>query len=206
MEKLKKFISLSLYEQMCFIAIKYYRFKTSVFYKIFFYKLGIKCIIKKPLLLTPDSISIGNRVVIWNDARIEGVKLHKGKVYTPNIIIEDGVTIQQRCHITAASELVIGEGTSIVFDVLITDIDHEYNDISLSVNDQPLNIKRTKIGRNCFIGSGAKIQAGTILGDHCIVGANSVVRGGFPSYSVIAGVPAKVIKKYNIETRNWEKS
>ena len=49
------------------------------------------------------------------------------------------------------------------------------------------------------------IQSGTILGKQCIVGANSVVRGQFPDYCVIAGNPAKIIKKYNFNTRKWEK-
>ena len=67
-------------------------------------------------------------------------------------------------------------------------------------------IKETKIGENCFIGIGAAIQAGTILGNHCVVGANSVVKGIFPDYSIIAGVPAKVIKRYNIQSGLWEKT
>lgn len=50
---------------------------------------------------------------------------------------------------------------------------------------------------------GVAIQAGTILGEQCIVGANSVVRGTFPDYCVIAGVPAKIIKIYNKESGEW---
>lgn len=52
---------------------------------------------------------------------------------------------------------------------------------------------------------GAAIQAGTVLGKQCIVGANSVVRGTFPDYCVIAGVPAKIIRKYNAESHSWER-
>lgn len=63
----------------------------------------------------------------------------------------------------------------------------------------------TKIGEGCFIGFGAVIQAGTILGRHSVVGANSVVKGEFPDYSVIVGVPAKVVKSYNIMTKKWER-
>ena len=52
---------------------------------------------------------------------------------------------------------------------------------------------------------GACIQAGTVLGKQCVVGANAVVRGTYPDYCVIVGVPARVIKKYNPETGKWEK-
>lgn len=49
------------------------------------------------------------------------------------------------------------------------------------------------IGNNCFIGINATILMGTTIGDNCIIGANAVVKGDFPSNSVIAGNPAKVI-------------
>jgi lipopolysaccharide O-acetyltransferase len=47
---------------------------------------------------------------------------------------------------------------------------------------------------------------GTIIGNGVVVGANSVVRGSIPENTVIAGVPAKIIKKYNHETKLWEKA
>ena len=56
-----------------------------------------------------------------------------------------------------------------------------------------------------FIGYGAAIQAGTILGRHCIVGTNAVVRGIYDDYSVIVGVPARVVKKYNKNNNKWDR-
>lgn len=116
------------------------------------------------------------------------------------------MTIQQRCHITAATTLVIGKNTMISFDVSIQDTDHEYEDLSMPVGNQPLIVKKTQIGENCFIGSGAKIQAGTILGKHCVVGTNAVVRGTFPDYSVIVGVPARIVKRYDEKIGVWKKT
>ena len=52
-----------------------------------------------------------------------------------------------------------------------------------------------KIGKNVFIGCNCIILKGTVIGDNCIIGAGSVVHGTFESGSVIAGNPAKVIKK-----------
>lgn len=52
---------------------------------------------------------------------------------------------------------------------------------------------------------GAAIMAGTVLGKQCVVGANAVVKGTYPDYSVIAGVPAKIIKRYNAQSGLWEK-
>jgi serine O-acetyltransferase len=51
-----------------------------------------------------------------------------------------------------------------------------------------------KLGRNVAVGAGAVIMGGVELGDHCIVGANSVVRQSFPPRSVVAGVPARLLR------------
>ena len=171
-----------------------------------FKSMGSKSVIKSPLLITPEFISVGRGVYIWNDVRIEGVSSYAHKTFNPHIIIEDGVSMQQRCHITAADTLLIGKNATILFDVMITNIDHEYEDLSTPVGNQPLIVKKTQIGENCFIGSGAKIQAGTILGKHCVVGTNAVVRGTFPDYSVIVGVPAKIVKRYDEVTNQWKKT
>ena len=50
------------------------------------------------------------------------------------------------------------------------------------------------------------ILPGTELGDHCVVGANSVVSGSFPNYSVLVGAPAKIIKRYDFATQTWRKT
>lgn len=52
----------------------------------------------------------------------------------------------------------------------------------------------------------AVIQAGTILGKQCIVGANAVVRGHFPPYCVIVGVPARIVKRYDEKSGAWKKT
>ncbi|MNJ54691.1 putative lipopolysaccharide biosynthesis O-acetyl transferase WbbJ [compost metagenome] len=71
--------------------------------------------------------------------------------------------------------------------------------------DQSTIWKKTEIGKNCFIGMGARIQAGTILGNGCIVGANSVVRGHFPDYCVLVGAPARVVKRYDPASGQWQR-
>mgnify|MGYP000933661130 FL=1 len=53
----------------------------------------------------------------------------------------------------------------------------------------------TQLGDDCYVGPGAKLIGGIILGDGCVVGANAVVTKSFPAGSVLAGVPARVIRK-----------
>jgi len=121
------------------------------------------------------------------------------------IVFHDDVSIGQNFHIISGGEgeLEIGSGTVISSNVLITNVDHEYQDYNTPIYRQGLVFKHTKIGRNCFIGFGACIQAGSVLGDCCVVGANSVVKGEFPNGVVLAGAPAKVVKSFSKEKECW---
>lgn len=181
--------------------VKYFWAIRAIIYKIGFKEIGKFSYIGKPVYLQGTrKVKIGNRVRIYPGVRIE-THGQEG-----SIVIKDNVSIGQNFHITSSGfELVIGENTTILGNVFITNIDHDYRQIGVHILKQDFLIKDTKIGKNCFIGYGAAIQAGTILGRQCIVGANSVVRGKFPDYSVIVGAPAKIVKRYNPVTNTWEK-
>lgn len=167
---------------------------------------GRRVIVQKPLFWTPEFIELGHNVHIWPGGRFEAVDAYGDERFTPCIRIEDRTTFQQNCHVTFAGRLEIGAGSAIMYGVLITDIDHEYTETGTPVLEQPIAVTPTRIGRNCFIGAGAKIQAGTELGDHCIVGANAVVRGRFPDHCVIVGVPARIIRRRDPATGTWRKT
>lgn len=169
------------------------------------YRIKIKQIGVFSHIGIPIYVEGGKRVYIGNKVRIfPGLRLetHNGG----SVIIEEDVSIGQRFHITSSNiELRIQKHTTISGNVFITNIDHDYQEINRHIMKQKYIVRETRIGKNCFIGYGVAIQAGTVLGNQCIVGANSVVRGIFPDYCVIAGVPAKIIKKYNFETNKWER-
>ncbi|MEY8214335.1 MAG: acyltransferase, partial [Colwellia sp.] len=189
-----------------YFGMVFFKIKGLLFYRYLFKQFGKGSILRPSLFISYESLEVGENVLIGDHARIETVERYADSGFSPTIILEDGVKIEQRCHITAADKLVIGEDTSILFDVMITDIDHEYQSLDLPVGKQPLAVAKTTIGANCFIGSGAKINAGTTLGKHCVVGANAVVRGDFPDYCVIVGIPAKIVKRYNPQLNLWQKT
>ncbi|MEB6425292.1 acyltransferase [Citrobacter freundii] len=203
--KISRFLDYPIEKKIEIIRTYKMRMKSWLFYSIFMRSKGRGFELDKPLKFTFSVVSVGDNVRIGPHGRIEGVNEYNGSVFTPHIIIEDNVTFEQRCHITAGGILTIGSGTTVSFDVMITDIDHLYGDVNTPIIKQSIVVKKTAIGKNCFLGAGCKIQAGTILGDNCIVGAGAIVRGKYENGSVIVGIPGRVVKYYDYNNNLWKK-
>ena len=67
-------------------------------------------------------------------------------------------------------------------------------------------MKPVSIGQNVWIGENVCILLGVKIGDGCIIGANTVVNSDVPENCIVAGSPAKVIKKYCYSTGKWERN
>jgi acetyltransferase-like isoleucine patch superfamily enzyme len=67
------------------------------------------------------------------------------------------------------------------------------------------NIKPVAIGRNSWLGQNAVVLPGVTIGEHCVIGANSVVNRSIPDFSIAVGTPARVVKTFNRQTKRWEK-
>ncbi|PSU68069.1 lipopolysaccharide biosynthesis protein [Photobacterium phosphoreum] len=154
-------------------------------YRLFGMQIGKRCLIGKPLfILGFKNIIIKDNVRIFPLSRFE---VHNNG----EIILNQGVSIGQCFHIiSSGNSLKIGKNTLISANVFISNCEHLQGSTKLIE-------KETIISDNCFIGYGAVILPGTKIGNNCVIGANAVVKGTFPDNSVIAGVPAKVIKKTN---------
>lgn len=90
----------------------------------------------------------------------------------------------------------IGRYTMLAQNVQIIGADHNYLTAGMpaTFSGRP-KLKRTKIGRDVWIGANAIIMAGITIGDGAIIAAGSVVTKDIPPFSIVGGVPAKVIKK-----------
>ena len=89
--------------------------------------------------------------------------------------------------------------------VYISDNLHGYEDIHTPIHRQPIVQNGTvEIGEGSWLGENVCV-IGANVGKHCVIGANSVVTRNIPDYSVAVGVPARVVKRYNFETKLWEK-
>ena len=117
-------------------------------------------------------------------------------------ITDPVVSIGDRCLIGKGSAVVghfsitIGNDVWTGHNVYITDQNHGYEDVTRPIGTQSMPEKPVTIGDGSWIGYGSVVLPGASIGDHVVIGANSVVTGDIPSYSVAVGSPAKVIRRY----------
>lgn len=93
-----------------------------------------------------------------------------------------------------AGGVEIGDDTIFGNYVSLHSENHNYSDKNIPIRLQGVNRKGIRIGKDCWIGAKATILDGATIGEGCIVAAGAVVRGVIPPYSIIGGIPAKVIK------------
>ena len=160
----------------------------------------------KELRISSSRIRFGKGVVIYYNARIEAIIFYEEINYNPIIEFGNNVTIQQNIHLTCAQHVTIGQNTAIAANVTITDINHPYDNIKLPIDKQRLKVFPVKIGNDCKIYNNAVILPGVTIGNHCVIGANSVVNQNIPDYSIVAGTPARIIKRFDFSTQNWRKT
>lgn len=102
------------------------------------------------------------------------------------------------CYLQANNGIFIGSDTMFAPNVKIISANHDPKAGTNSWHDE----EPVRIGRRCWLGANAVILPRVTLGDDCIVGAGAVVTKSFPDGSVVAGVPAKLIKKVDHVDKN----
>jgi acetyltransferase-like isoleucine patch superfamily enzyme len=149
-------------------------------------------------------IDIGNNTNILEHGLIHAIARHGEQTFAPSIRIGNDVYIGRYVFITSINSICIGDGCVLSEHVYITDSAHGYEPDGGPIMRQPLSSKGSVIlEENTFVGYRAVISPGVVLGRHCIVGAQSVVTRSFPAYSMIAGAPAKLIKRFVRERGEW---
>lgn len=112
------------------------------------------------------------------------------------------VRIGDRCLIGRGSGIVghfsidIGNDVWTGHHVYITDQNHAYEQLDIPISQQTQPERAVVVGDGSWLGYGTVILPGARIGKHVAIGANSVVTGEIPDYSVAVGAPAKVIRRY----------
>lgn len=170
-----------------------------------FYNFGKNSIIK-PFLNSSNEkyISIGENVNIGSYCRITvstefgGIKCKsKNKI---RIKIGNNVDIGNNTFISANNKIEIGNHVIMAPDVFITDHEHGWYDLDKNLHEQPLTEGGyVEIGDNVFLGAKSTVLKNVTIGEHTVVAANAVVNKSVPAFSVVAGNPARIIRRL----RSW---
>jgi acetyltransferase-like isoleucine patch superfamily enzyme len=153
------------------------------------------------------NIAFGNNVIIAKGVWLNVV----GEVRNleTRIILSNGCAIGRRSMISARNRILLKESVLLAPSVLIMDHNHEYADITRPIGAQGVTDGGTiTIEENCWLGYGAVVICGSgelTIGRNSVIGANAVVTRSFPPYSIIAGNPARLVRKYDFDASKWVK-
>lgn len=135
--------------------------------------------------------------------------LSAGMVPGQQCLTDDVVRIGDRCLLGKGSAIVghlrieIGNDVWTGHHVYITDQNHGYDDVDEPISRQAMPERPVHIGDGSWLGFGTVVLPGATIGRHVVVGANSVVTGHLPDFSVAVGAPAKVVRQYDPTSRTW---
>lgn len=148
------------------------------------------------------------------------IQIGEGTMIGPQATLSAGMVPGQQCLsdpvVSIGDRCLIGKGSGIVghyrieigndvwtgHHVYITDQNHGYDDITRPISLQTQPERPVSIGDGSWIGHGTVVLPGSRIGRHVTIGANSVVSGEIPDFSVAVGSPARVIRRH-VEGEGW---
>ncbi|MBE6264887.1 MAG: acyltransferase [Prevotella ruminicola] len=110
-----------------------------------------------------------------------------------DVIIGDHTRIG--LHNTIIGPVEIGNNVNLAQGITVTALNHNFSDTNKRIDEQGVSTNPVTIEDDVWVGANAVILPGVTIGEHCVVAAGAVVTKDVPPHSLVAGVPAKVIKK-----------
>lgn|SRR3989344_6094965 len=105
-----------------------------------------------------------------------------------NIIIGNGTIVGNNAFLDGRSKIKIGSNVDIASEVMIYNSEHDLNSEDFRAIEEPI-----EIGDYVFIGPRAIILPGVTIGKGAVIGAGAVVTKDIPPFTIVGGVPAKII-------------
>jgi acetyltransferase-like isoleucine patch superfamily enzyme len=128
------------------------------------------------------------------------IRSHEGTVS-----IGAKTVLGQECTISSFQHVSIGRECVIADRVMLIDFDHGMVEVERPIRLQGIYKRDVHVGNNVWIGYGACILRGVIVGDNAVIGTNAVVTKDVPANAVVGGVPARIIRMRKAPRRmRWE--
>jgi acetyltransferase-like isoleucine patch superfamily enzyme len=157
---------------------------------------------KESVICFPPTAIFNERFISIGSGTLFGpqITLSAGMALDQEMVNDPVITIGDRCLFGRGSGIVghlritIGDDVWTGHHVYITDQNHGYERLDLPISQQIMPERPVSIGSGSWLGHGAVVLPGASIGEHVVVGANSVVTGVLPDNCVAAGAPARVLR------------
>lgn len=151
-------------------------------------------------------IKMGDFCRIGNDCRLSMYDEFGGVRYQPELCFGNNVYMGDYLTILCADKIIIEDNVLMASYITITSENHGMDvESNIGYGKQDLITAPVIIREGVWIGEKVIILPGTVIGKKSIVAAGAVVTKNVPDYTIVAGNPAKVIRRYNFSTHTWER-
>ena len=171
----------------------------NLFNPLFSIKKGKRASIRRSArmdILPKHSFYMGDYAIIEDYAVVNNI--------LGDVILGNNALIGLRCTVIGPVE--IGNDVLLAQNIVLSGQNHGYEDINTSIREQKSITKKITIKDRAWIGANAVVVAGVTIGTHSIVAAGSVVTKDVPDFCIVGGNPAKIIRQYSHDSKEWERA
>lgn len=182
---------------------------------------GLALIGKHVAIRNPQYISVGSNFVVEDFSEIQGLSRqgiifgdhvtigrfamirpsgYYGREIGEGLQIGNNSNIGAYCYLGCSGRIQIGNNVLMGPRVSMSSENHNFSRLNIPIREQKVTRQPIVIQDNCWLGSSCVITAGVVIGEGSIIASGAVVTKDVPAYSVVGGVPAKLIKMRTSET------
>ncbi|BDX20534.1 hypothetical protein MFKK_33440 [Halopseudomonas aestusnigri] len=147
---------------------------------------GVASVALRYCLVKAEAAALGNALYVGRFVVLKNLN---------EVVLGSNVSIHEFCYIDGAGGLVVGDNVSIAHGCSIITFNHTVGDADVPIKYAPVSYSNVVIESDVWLGCGVRVMPGVRIGSRSIVAAGSVVTSNVPPGSVVAGVPARIIKK-----------
>lgn len=166
-------------------------------------------------IFMPFYIKRGKGSVIYRSVRKDIVPFNIFVLGSKSVIEDYSVINNAVGNLVIGSNTRVGIGNTIIGPVTISDnvnigqnvtisgLNHNYEDPSKTISEQGVSTMPIKIENDVWIGANSVVLPGVQIGNHSVIGAGSIINKDIPPYSVAVGNPARIVKRYDTDLKEW---